>query len=147
MQAYVDMFSKSLNLELAPLGISVQNQAPAYVTTKMSKLRHASLDIPTPKRWVADAIKHIGFEATSSPYWCICFLGSGLARRLFCLSASTVKLKLLGSDQLPICRVHGIMWGLCSNLPAWLTDVYLYQHAWSIRQRYLKKLARAAKSA
>lgn len=70
MQAYVDMFSKSLNLEFAAAGISVQNQAPAYVATKMSKIRRATLDAPSPKRWVEDAIKHIGYETTSCPYWC-----------------------------------------------------------------------------
>lgn len=69
MQAYVDMFSKSLSSEYGPLGISVQNQAPMHVTTKMSKLRNATLTVPTPKAWVAQAVKHIGYEATSSPYW------------------------------------------------------------------------------
>ena len=68
-QAYVDMFSKSLNLEYAKFGISVQNQAPAFVATKMSKIRKARLDAPTPAKWVESAIKHIGYEATSCPYW------------------------------------------------------------------------------
>ena len=36
-QAYVDMFSRSLALEYPFL--SIQNQAPAYVATKMSKIR------------------------------------------------------------------------------------------------------------
>ena len=69
MQAYVDMFSKSLNLEYGKYGISVQNQAPMYVATKMSKIRRPTLDAPAPKAWVADALKHIGYEATSCPYW------------------------------------------------------------------------------
>ena len=63
------MFSKSLNLEYASYGISVQNQAPMYVATKMSKIRRPTLDAPSPKDWVADAIKHVGYEATSCPYW------------------------------------------------------------------------------
>ena len=63
------MFSKSLNLEYANYGISVQNQAPMYVATKMSKIRRPTLDAPSPKAWVADAIKHVGYEATSCPYW------------------------------------------------------------------------------
>ena len=73
-QAYVDMFSKSLNLEYGSYGISVQNQAPAYVATKMSKIRHATIDAPSPAKWVASAIKHIGYEATSCPYWCVTLL-------------------------------------------------------------------------
>jgi len=64
------MFSKSLSLEYAGQGISVQNQAPMYVATKMSKIRRPTLDAPSPKAWVASAIKHIGYEATSCPYWC-----------------------------------------------------------------------------
>lgn len=73
LQAYVDMFSKSLNLEYAAQGISVQNQAPMYVATKMSKIRRPTLDAPSPARWVASAIRHIGYEATSCPYWCLMF--------------------------------------------------------------------------
>ena len=67
VQAYLDMFSKSLQLEYSCL--DVHNQAPAYVATKMSKIRRATLDAPTPKRWVASAIKHIGYEPTQCPYW------------------------------------------------------------------------------
>ena len=63
------MFSKSLNLEYAKHGISVQNQAPAYVATKMSKIRKPTMDAPTPAKWVQSAINHIGYEATSCPFW------------------------------------------------------------------------------
>lgn len=68
-KAYVDMFSKSLDQEYAKDGISVQNQAPAFVATKMSKIRKANISTPTPATWVAAAIKHIGYEATSCPFW------------------------------------------------------------------------------
>lgn len=64
------MFSKSLDQEYAKDGISVQNQAPAFVATKMSKIRKANISTPTPATWVAAAIKHIGYEATSCPFWC-----------------------------------------------------------------------------
>ncbi|KAK9807956.1 hypothetical protein WJX73_007431 [Symbiochloris irregularis] len=68
-KAYVDMFSKSLDLEYRPYGISVQNQAPAFVATKMSKIRKATIDAPTPAKWAASAIRHIGYESSSCPYW------------------------------------------------------------------------------
>ena len=40
-KAYVDCFSRSLDAELACFGIRVQNQAPLFVATKMSKIRCA----------------------------------------------------------------------------------------------------------
>ena len=35
-------------------------QAPFYVATKMSKIRHARLDAPSPKAWVAAGMRQIG---------------------------------------------------------------------------------------
>ena len=67
-QAYVDMFSKSLDLEYKQYGISVHNQAPAYVATKMSKIRKPTMDAPSPANWVAAAVKHIGYEPTQCPF-------------------------------------------------------------------------------
>ena len=68
VQAYVDMFSKSLDLEYKQYGISVHNQAPAYVATKMSKIRKPTMDAPSPANWVASAVKHIGYEPTQCPF-------------------------------------------------------------------------------
>jgi NAD(P)-dependent dehydrogenase (short-subunit alcohol dehydrogenase family) len=69
-QMYVDMFSKSLDLECRGGGITVQNMAPGFVATKLAKIRHASLEAPSPATWAAAAVRHIGYEVTSSPYWC-----------------------------------------------------------------------------
>ncbi|KAK9822366.1 hypothetical protein WJX81_002026 [Elliptochloris bilobata] len=66
---YVDMFSKSLDLEYRGAGITVQNQAPGFVATKLSKIRKASMEVPSPDTWAAAAVRHIGYESTSSPYW------------------------------------------------------------------------------
>ena len=68
-KAYVDMFCRSLDLECSRWGVSVQNQAPAYVATKMSKIRKPTLDAPSPAVWAAAAARHIGYEPTSVPYW------------------------------------------------------------------------------
>jgi 17beta-estradiol 17-dehydrogenase / very-long-chain 3-oxoacyl-CoA reductase len=70
LQAYVDMFSKSLDLEYKQFGISVHNQAPAYVATKMSKIRKPTMDAPSPANWVKAAIRHIGYEPTQCPFPC-----------------------------------------------------------------------------
>ena len=47
-------------MELEPFGVTVENQAPFYVATKMSKIRRPRLDAPTPKSWVATGIRQIG---------------------------------------------------------------------------------------
>jgi hypothetical protein len=60
LQAYVDELTVDLHSECAPCGVSVENQAPFYVATKMSKIRHARLDAPSPKTWVAAGMRQIG---------------------------------------------------------------------------------------
>ncbi len=47
----------------------VQNQAPLFVATKMSKIRRARLDAPSPATWAAAAVAQIGQETSASPYW------------------------------------------------------------------------------
>lgn len=69
LQAYVDVFTKSMQVEFAHTGVSIQNMAPLFVATKMSKIRKARLDAPSATQWANAAVKHIGYETTSSPYW------------------------------------------------------------------------------
>ena len=66
VQSYVDELTKDLAVELEPFGVTVENQAPFYVATKMSKIRRPRLDAPTPKAWVASGIRQIGC-ATPAP--------------------------------------------------------------------------------
>lgn len=68
-KAYVDELSRDLAAELAAFGVTVENQAPFFVATKMSKIRKPRLDAPSPKTWVAAGLKQIGYQSTSSPYW------------------------------------------------------------------------------
>ncbi|KAI3433622.1 hypothetical protein D9Q98_003431 [Chlorella vulgaris] len=68
-KAYVDCFSRSLDGEYAPLGVRVQNQAPMFVATKMSKIRRPRLDAPGPDTWAAAAVRQIGRETSLTPYW------------------------------------------------------------------------------
>ena len=42
-------------------GISVQCQVPYFVTTKLAKIRHSSLTVPTPQGYAKAAVKCIGY--------------------------------------------------------------------------------------
>jgi 17beta-estradiol 17-dehydrogenase / very-long-chain 3-oxoacyl-CoA reductase len=48
----VDELSRDLQAELSAYGVTVENQAPFYVATKMSKIRRPRLDAPSPTTWV-----------------------------------------------------------------------------------------------
>jgi hypothetical protein len=49
---------------------ALQCQSPSFVTTKLSKLRHASLLVPTPDTWAAAAVGCIKPGVASAvPYW------------------------------------------------------------------------------
>ena len=56
VQAYVDELSRDLHAETAAFGVTVENQAPFYVATKMSKIRKPRLDAPSPAAWVRSQI-------------------------------------------------------------------------------------------
>jgi len=52
--------SESIRMEQGCCGITVQTIMPYFVTTKLSKIRRASALIPTPKTFVAGALKTVG---------------------------------------------------------------------------------------
>lgn len=66
-KAYVDFFSKSLNTEYASKGIDVSCHIPYFVTTKLAKIRHASITVPTPAAYAKAAVKAIGSGASVTP--------------------------------------------------------------------------------
>lgn len=68
-KAYVDLFSSGLDSEYRPKGIHVQSQTPFFVTTKLAKIRHASLTVPSAAQYAKSAVRHIGYESVTSPYW------------------------------------------------------------------------------
>lgn len=59
-KAYIDYLSRSLHAELRARGVFVQCQVPYFVTTKLSKLRRASLLIPDPATYARAAVSWIG---------------------------------------------------------------------------------------
>lgn len=68
-KSFIEMFSRGLNAELASKGIHVQVQTPLFVTTKMAKIRQASLTVPSPESYVKCAVRQIGYGAAISPHW------------------------------------------------------------------------------
>ncbi|CAI5463203.1 unnamed protein product [Closterium sp. Yama58-4] len=68
-KAFVDQFSRSINMEYASKGIDVQVQAPLFVATKMSKIRHASLTCPSPDLYAKHGANWVGQEVRVTPYW------------------------------------------------------------------------------
>jgi 17beta-estradiol 17-dehydrogenase / very-long-chain 3-oxoacyl-CoA reductase len=69
-KAYVDFFSQGLATEYAGDNIVVQTVLPAFVSTKMSKIRRASLMVPTPKTYAKNAVDTIGnFSRTGGYIW------------------------------------------------------------------------------
>jgi len=67
-KAYVDFFSKSLNLELKRKGVIVENHVPYFVVSKLSKIRKPSLTVPTENGYASAAVRKIGYGASVVPY-------------------------------------------------------------------------------
>jgi 17beta-estradiol 17-dehydrogenase / very-long-chain 3-oxoacyl-CoA reductase len=65
----VERFSDSLNAEYAAKGVHIQCQSPLYVTSKLSKIRKSSLVVPSPEGYAKVAVKAIGYDVSTSPYW------------------------------------------------------------------------------
>lgn len=69
-KAFVATFSESLNSEYKCKGITVQCCTPAFVVSKMSKIKRASLFTPTPDTFVKSALASVGVgPAVCVPYW------------------------------------------------------------------------------
>lgn len=68
-KAYVDYFSRSLHREYARSGVHVQCQSPYFVATAMSKIRKASLGVPSPAGFAKAAVDAIGSGDSVVPFW------------------------------------------------------------------------------
>lgn len=66
VKSYIAMFSRALNAENQY--VHVQCQVPLFVSTKLAKIRHASLTVPTPANYAKYAVAAIGYETVVSPY-------------------------------------------------------------------------------
>ena len=61
------MFSRTLNVELAKSKIHVQCQVPMFVTTKLAKLKKASLFVATTQAYARAAVAAIGDHDFATP--------------------------------------------------------------------------------
>jgi 17beta-estradiol 17-dehydrogenase / very-long-chain 3-oxoacyl-CoA reductase len=68
-KAFVNHFSKALHYEYNSQGVSVQSQVPAFVTTKLSKLRSTNFFIINPKTYAKALLAKIGYEPVIFSYW------------------------------------------------------------------------------
>mmetsp|Transcript_4194 Transcript_4194/g.6020 ORF Transcript_4194/g.6020 Transcript_4194/m.6020 type:complete len:327 (-) Transcript_4194:59-1039(-) len=68
-KSFLEKFSRALNAEYKSKGVTCQCQIPFYVATKLAKMRK-SMMVPTPKEYVALAIKWVGqSDAVASPFF------------------------------------------------------------------------------
>lgn len=67
-KAYVNQFSRSLNLELKGKGVHVENSIPYFVVSKLSKVR-AGLMTPVPTAYARSALARAGRQATIVPFF------------------------------------------------------------------------------
>ncbi|KAK6435979.1 hypothetical protein LTR95_007834 [Oleoguttula sp. CCFEE 5521] len=75
-KAFLQQWSTALSSELEPHGVKVHLVQSYLVTSAMSKIRKASLVVPTPKQFVKAALGSVGrsggaqgIAATGAPYW------------------------------------------------------------------------------
>ncbi|CAN7994476.1 unnamed protein product [Ixodes pacificus] len=67
-KAYMDYLSQGLQAEYRERGVYIQSVMPAYVSTKMSKIRKASYMVPTAKTYVREALNTVGVEHATYGY-------------------------------------------------------------------------------
>lgn len=68
-KSFIAMFTRAMNAEYGSKGIHFQCQIPLFVATKLAKLRHTSFFVPSPDGYAAAAVKAIGYETITTPYW------------------------------------------------------------------------------
>jgi 17beta-estradiol 17-dehydrogenase / very-long-chain 3-oxoacyl-CoA reductase len=59
-KSYVESFTASMHEEYKSKGIHFQVQSPLFVSTKLAKIRKASLTVPSPKAFAVSSVAHIG---------------------------------------------------------------------------------------
>ncbi|KAH9383421.1 hypothetical protein HPB48_024772 [Haemaphysalis longicornis] len=67
-KAYTDFLSQGLQAEYKERGIYIQSVMPAYVSTKMSKIRKATYMVPTATAYVREALNTVGVEHATYGY-------------------------------------------------------------------------------
>lgn len=65
---YSESVSLATACEYQQFGVIIQSVKPAFVSTKMSKIRKASWNVPTPDAYVSQALTTVGLEETTYGY-------------------------------------------------------------------------------
>lgn len=73
-KAYVNKFTEEMNREYNKSGIFFQCQIPLFVTSKMSKLRRASLTVASPQQYAKACNAHFGYPGLVSPFFMHAFI-------------------------------------------------------------------------
>ncbi|NXC31258.1 DHB12 reductase, partial [Campylorhamphus procurvoides] len=101
-KAFVDFFSRGLHAEYKSKGIIVQSVLPYYVATKMSKIRKATLDKPSPETYVRSALSTVGLQSQTSGYlphalmgWVFSFLPTSTASNLIMKTNKQIRARYL----------------------------------------------------
>ncbi|RWS22479.1 hydroxysteroid dehydrogenase-like protein 5 [Leptotrombidium deliense] len=87
-KVYVDFLSRALNREYSDKGIVIQSILPAFVQTKMSKIRKPTMMAPSPATYVRSALNTLGIESRSYGYWAHKLQGFGMDSVVQCVMGS-----------------------------------------------------------
>jgi len=68
-KAFINNFSVALHYEYREKGVHIQCQLPAFVTSKLSKLRRTSFFICSPRTYAKAFVSKIGYEPIITSYW------------------------------------------------------------------------------
>ncbi|XP_076471659.1 very-long-chain 3-oxoacyl-CoA reductase-B-like [Babylonia areolata] len=68
-KSFVDFFSRALQQEYGPKGITVQVVLPYFVATKLSKIRKGSVFAPYPDSFVSSALNTLGLQSRTFGCW------------------------------------------------------------------------------
>ena len=68
-KAYVDLLSQGLAKEYLSKGITVQCILPGHVVSKLSKIRRASINVPTSDVFVKSALGRLGIDTRTTGFW------------------------------------------------------------------------------
>ena len=66
-KAYVVRLSQCLAVEYGSKGFDIQATTPAFITTKLAKIRKASLTVPTPESFAKSLCDRFGYETVTNP--------------------------------------------------------------------------------
>ncbi|GFS15304.1 very-long-chain 3-oxoacyl-CoA reductase [Elysia marginata] len=68
-KSFVDTFTRALTIEYSRSGVNFQLVSPYFVVSKLSKIRKASVFVPTPNTYVKGALATVGVQSSTNGFW------------------------------------------------------------------------------